>query len=140
MEQRVDVLIGRRLGFLAGFLAYIAALWFLWDTRILYPLKIFGVFLHELSHGIAAILGGGSIQRIEISPNQGGVCHCGGGIRFLTLTSGCCAGQKRNHSRCFGAATWKDRRRPLTLPKCGLPAHNHDRRHVPCEAPSRYPC
>jgi hypothetical protein len=82
------VLTQRRLGFLVGFLAYLAALWFLWDTRILYPLKIFVVFLHELSHGIAAILGGGSIQRIEISPNQGGVCYCGGGIRFLTLTAG----------------------------------------------------
>lgn len=82
------MLTQRRLGFLAGFLAYLAALWFLWDTRILYPLKIFVVFLHELSHGIAAILGGGSIQRIEISPNQGGVCYCGGGVRFLTLTAG----------------------------------------------------
>lgn len=82
------MLTQRRLGFLVGFLAYLAALWFLWDTRILYPLKIFVVFLHELSHGIAAILGGGSIQRIEISPNQGGVCYCGGGIRFLTLTAG----------------------------------------------------
>jgi hypothetical protein len=41
-----------------------------------------------LSHGIAAILGGGSIQSIEISPNEGGICRCGGGIRFLTLTSG----------------------------------------------------
>ncbi len=51
------MLTQRRLGFLAGFLAYIAALWFLWDTRIVYPLKIFVVFLHELSHGIAAILG-----------------------------------------------------------------------------------
>lgn len=82
------MLTQRRLGFLVGFLAYLAALWFLWDTRILYPLKIFVVFLHELSHGIAAIIGGGSIQRIEISPNQGGVCYCGGGIRFLTLTAG----------------------------------------------------
>ena len=82
------MLTQRRLGFLAGFLAYLAALWFLWDTRILYPLKIFVVFLHEVSHGIAAIIGGGSIQRIEISPNQGGVCYCGGGIRFLTLTAG----------------------------------------------------
>lgn len=82
------MLTQRRLGFLVGFLAYLAALWFLWDTRILYPLKIFVVFLHEVSHGIAAIIGGGSIQRIEISPNQGGVCYCGGGIRFLTLTAG----------------------------------------------------
>ncbi len=82
------MLTQRRLGFLVGFLAYLATLWFLWDTRILYPLKIFVVFLHEVSHGIAAIIGGGSIQRIEISPNQGGVCYCGGGIRFLTLTAG----------------------------------------------------
>ena len=84
----MDVPTQRRWGFLAGFFTYFVALWLLWDTSIIYPLKIFVVFLHELSHGLAAILGGGSIQRIEISSNQGGLCYCGGGIRFLTLTAG----------------------------------------------------
>ena len=84
----MEVSTQRRLGFVAGFLAYLGALWLVWDTRLIYPIKIFVVFLHELSHGLAALVGGGSIERIEISPNQGGVCHCGGGIRFLTLTAG----------------------------------------------------
>ncbi len=84
----MDVLTRRRLGLLVGLFAYIGALWLLWDTRIIYPLKIFVVFLHEVSHGIAAVAGGGSIAGIQISSNQGGVCQCGGGIRFVTLTAG----------------------------------------------------
>ena len=84
----MDALTQRRLAFVLGFLAYMIALWWLWDTSVIYPLKIFVVFLHELSHGLAALVMGGSIQRIEISPNQGGVCYCGGGSRFLTLSAG----------------------------------------------------
>ncbi len=84
----MDVLIRRRLGFLVGLFAYLGALWLLWDTRFVYPLKIFVVFLHEVSHGIAAVATGGSIAGIQISSNQGGVCQCGGGIRFITLTAG----------------------------------------------------
>ncbi len=84
----MDVLIRRRLGFLVGLFAYLGALWLLWDTRFVYPLKIFVVFLHEVSHGIAAVATGGSIAGIQISSDQGGVCQCGGGIRFVTLTAG----------------------------------------------------
>jgi len=84
----MDVPTRRRLGLLVGLIGYIGVLWLLWDTRIIYPLKIFVVFLHEVSHGIAAVAGGGSIAGIQISSNQGGVCHCGGGIRFVTLTAG----------------------------------------------------
>lgn len=84
----MDVLTRRRLGFLVGLFVYLGALWLLWDTRIIYPLKILVVFLHEVSHGIAAVATGGSIAGIQISSNQGGVCQCGGGIRFVTLTAG----------------------------------------------------
>lgn len=87
-EPSAPIMARRRLGFVAVSLVYLVALWLLWDTRILYPLKLFVVFLHELSHGLAAVLSGGSIQRIEISANQGGVCLCGGGNRFLTLSAG----------------------------------------------------
>ncbi len=39
----------RRVRFIAGFGAYFLALWFLWNTPVVYPLKIFVVLLHELS-------------------------------------------------------------------------------------------
>jgi hypothetical protein len=60
----------------------------LWDTPVVYPLKIFVVFLHEISHGLAAVATGGSIERIELSANEGGVCWTRGGSRFLTASAG----------------------------------------------------
>lgn len=84
----LDPLAQRRLRFLLGFLAYFVVIWVLWDETLIYPLKIFVVFLHEVSHGFAAVATGGGIQRIEITPDQGGVCFCGGGSTFLTLSAG----------------------------------------------------
>jgi len=46
----------------------------LWNTPIIYPIKIFVVMLHEMSHGIMAILFGGEIIEIQIGSNQGGYC------------------------------------------------------------------
>lgn len=60
----------------------------LWDTPVVWPLRIFVVFLHELSHGLAAVATGGSIVRIELSPAEGGLCVTRGGSRFLTLSAG----------------------------------------------------
>ena len=78
----------RKLAFLAGFTLYFATLWFLWDTPVVYPLKIFVVMLHEISHGIASLSTGGTIDRIVLDPYQGGACYCGGGNAFLTLSAG----------------------------------------------------
>jgi len=78
----------RKLTFVAGFAIYFAALWLLWDTPAIYPLKIFVVMLHEISHGIASLATGGTIDRIVLDPRQGGACHCGGGNAFLTLSAG----------------------------------------------------
>ncbi len=78
----------RRLIFLAGFAVYFAAIWLLWDTPLVYPLKIFVVLLHEVSHGAVAVVTGGRIERIVLDPNQGGACHCPGGSAFLTLSAG----------------------------------------------------
>ncbi len=61
---------------------------FLWGTLVLYPLKIFVVFMHEVSHGLAAYLTGGSIVEIEINPQQGGHALTKGGNRFMILTAG----------------------------------------------------
>lgn len=60
----------------------------LWDTVFLWPLRLFVVFLHEISHGLAAVLTGGRIVRIDISPNEGGVCWTAGGIGFVVLNAG----------------------------------------------------
>ena len=59
-----------------------------WNTFFVYPFKIFVVFLHELSHGMAAELTGGDIVKIELSPQQGGVCFTRGGIQFFILSAG----------------------------------------------------
>jgi len=78
----------RRLLFVLGFLIYFGALWYLWESVLVYPLKVFVVFLHEISHGIAAVSTGGSIRRITLSPRLGGSCFCPGGNAFVTLSAG----------------------------------------------------
>ncbi len=80
--------VKRKLVFLAGFSLYFAALWLFWETPVVYPLKIFVVMLHEISHGIASIATGGAIDKIVLDPYQGGACYCGGGNAFLTLSAG----------------------------------------------------
>ncbi len=78
----------RQALFLAGFGAYFAALWAFWYSPVVYPLKIFVVLLHELSHGLAAVATGGTIDRIVLDPMEGGACFCPGGSPFLTLSAG----------------------------------------------------
>jgi len=77
----------RKLTFIGGFLLYFGVLWFFWETPVVYPLKIFVVLLHEISHGIMALATGGAIEYIELDPRQGGVCMCSGNP-FLTLSAG----------------------------------------------------
>ncbi len=75
----------KRVGALAAVFVAVALLW---NTPVVTPLKIFVVLLHEISHGIAAVLTGGEIVRIEINADQGGVCYTRGGSRFVTLSAG----------------------------------------------------
>ena len=60
----------------------------LWNTFLVYPLKIFVVFLHEISHGLAAVLTGGRITAIGLTFDEGGVCVTEGASRFLILNAG----------------------------------------------------
>lgn len=78
----------RRLVFLGGFAVYFAALWLLWPTVWIYPLKIFVVFLHELSHAVAGLATGGTVQRITLDPYQGGATYVNGGNAFVMLSAG----------------------------------------------------
>lgn len=60
----------------------------LWNTVVMYPLKIFVVFMHEVSHGLAAIATGGKIVSIEIDQNEGGLARTVGGSDFWTISAG----------------------------------------------------
>lgn len=61
---------------------------FLWNSIIIYPVKLFVVLLHEISHGIVAVLSGGKILSIQISENLGGLCISSGGVPFLVASAG----------------------------------------------------
>jgi hypothetical protein len=69
-------------------LALAGAALLLWDTFVVYPFRLFVVFLHEISHGLAAIATGGSIVSIGLSFDEGGVCLTRGGWPFLILNAG----------------------------------------------------
>jgi hypothetical protein len=56
-------------------LAGVAVALALWRTPVVYPVKLFVVLLHEISHGLMAILWGGSIEAIRVSSDIGGVCE-----------------------------------------------------------------
>ena len=44
-----------------------------WNTWPLYPFKLLVVLMHESGHAAAALMVGGSVDAIRISPDQGGV-------------------------------------------------------------------
>lgn len=78
------VLFKRYIALLLIFIAIVL----LWNTMVIYPLKIFVVFMHEVSHGLAAMATGGSIVKIEINQHEGGLALTRGGSRFWTLSAG----------------------------------------------------
>jgi hypothetical protein len=80
--------VSDRLLRVGGFALALAALWMLWDTPVLYPLKLLVVLFHEVSHALAAVATGGEIREIAVTADQGGWCDCPGGNAFLTLSAG----------------------------------------------------
>ncbi|MFW6330613.1 MAG: M50 family metallopeptidase [Gemmatimonadota bacterium] len=78
----------RQTALVAGLVAWLVAVWLLWWSPVIYPLKLFVVLLHEASHAGMALATGGHVQRIVLAPDQGGVCYCPGGNAFLVLSAG----------------------------------------------------
>ncbi len=68
--------------------ALVLVLAFFWDSPLLWPVKIFVVFLHELSHTLALILTGGHPAGIQLSAHEGGLAWGTGGNRFVVLNAG----------------------------------------------------
>lgn len=64
------------------------AVFALWQTPVLMPLKIFTVFLHEFGHAAMTLLTGGDVISLSVSAQQGGEVWSAGGNRFLILTAG----------------------------------------------------
>lgn len=44
----------------------------LWDTVLLLPLKLLIVLVHEMMHGLFALIGGGQLEGIHINPEEAG--------------------------------------------------------------------
>ncbi len=80
--SRIDVKAGLILA------ALFVAVWILWDTPIVYPVKIFVVCLHELGHALAALLTGGQVISIQLYPEEGGLTLTRGGWPFIIASAG----------------------------------------------------
>jgi hypothetical protein len=78
----------RQVELLLGIGAFYIALWFLWTTPVVFPLRVFVVLLHEVSHAMAALATGGSIERIVLDAGEGGATYVRGGNAFLMLSAG----------------------------------------------------
>ena len=78
----------RQATLVLGLLGWLTVVWLLWWSPVIYPLKLFVVLLHEVSHAVMAVATGGVIERIVVTPDQGGLCFCPGGNAFLTLSAG----------------------------------------------------
>ena len=79
----------RRWLALAGLALLLIGLWQVpWLGWLVYPFRVFGTFVHELSHGLAAIATGGDFVRFAVSPDLSGVAHSAGGWRTVVASAG----------------------------------------------------
>ncbi|MCF6219306.1 MAG: M50 family metallopeptidase [Gammaproteobacteria bacterium] len=53
-----------------------------------WPFTWIQTFFHEISHGLAAIVTGGSVSSIQIHLSGSGLCYTSGGIRFIVTVAG----------------------------------------------------
>lgn len=61
---------------------------FLWNTYFIYPIKLFVVLLHEISHAFATLISGGKIIEMNIGFNLDGKCETEGGNVFFIASAG----------------------------------------------------
>ena len=80
-QRDLVILIG--LALFSLLLAREPTIWWL-----LYPFRLLGTFVHELSHGLAAIATGGSFRRFVVNPDFSGMAWSSGGARWLVASAG----------------------------------------------------
>ncbi len=71
------------------FIALVIAAFILSYIPIIHiPFTWIMTFFHEISHGIGALLTGGSVEKIHLHLMGSGLCYTSGGIRFVVLQAG----------------------------------------------------
>lgn len=53
-----------------------------------YPFRVFGTFVHELSHGLAALATGGRFDRFVVNADLSGMAWSAGGTRWIVASAG----------------------------------------------------
>ncbi len=60
----------------------------LWNTYFVYPIKLFVVLIHEISHAVMAVLSGGNVKSIYLDSNLSGNTQTEGGSLILISFAG----------------------------------------------------
>jgi len=55
---------------------------------LFYPFRLFNTFVHELSHGLAAIATGGAFRRFVVNPDLTGAAWSAGGAQWIVACAG----------------------------------------------------
>ncbi len=66
----------------------LCAVFYLWSSPVLHPIKLMVVLFHEMSHGLMALLTGGDVISIVITSDEGGACETEGGIEAAIVSAG----------------------------------------------------
>ncbi len=81
----------RQRALVVAVIAFVVAL-VLWNVPqldfILYPIRLFVTFVHEAGHALAAILTGGRVANLIVSPDTSGVTYTLGGNQLIILPAG----------------------------------------------------
>jgi multisubunit Na+/H+ antiporter MnhE subunit len=82
-DQRRDLML--------AFAAFLVAV-VLWQMQGIYiitqPFRLFVTMIHELGHGLAAVLTGGKFVRFEVTKRGAGLAYTAGGWRFAVIQAG----------------------------------------------------
>lgn len=90
MEQKLGSPNQQRdLGLATAAFVVAVVLWQMQDLALLtYPFRLFVTMIHELGHGLSAVLTGGSFLRFEVSKRGAGLAYTRGGARFIIIQAG----------------------------------------------------
>uniref|UniRef100_A0A7S3L7Q9 Peptidase M50B-like protein n=1 Tax=Amphora coffeiformis TaxID=265554 RepID=A0A7S3L7Q9_9STRA len=74
--------------FLTLYVVYAVVFFLLHQLYFFKPVRLLTVFLHEFGHASACWISGGSVRKIEVYENEGGVTGYTGGCRILVIPAG----------------------------------------------------
>lgn len=74
--------------FILLYLAFASIVLITLHTLIAKPLRLMAVFIHEMSHAVAAWMTGGDVHSIQVYHNEGGVTQYSGGCRCCVIPAG----------------------------------------------------